>query len=63
MQRWGVRGLCLGVGWHMAMSYPKDDTPASLFLSLLVGTLGVVWVAITAYCAGREDAHDGAGGE
>lgn len=58
MRRWLTRAFCIGLGWHMAMSYPKDDSVGALLLSLAVGTFGVLWVAFTAYCAGYIDASE-----
>ncbi len=54
MRFWFGRIVLTAVGWRMAMSYPLDDSPASLFLSLGIGTLGVLIVGFVAYDIGLE---------
>lgn len=50
------RVLPITMGWYLAMSYPLQEGPAALLLSLAIGTLGVACVAISCYMFGYWDA-------
>lgn len=52
MSKWR-QGAYIGIGWFLAMSYPKDDSPGQIALSLAASSFGVLLVGLTAYDIGR----------
>lgn len=55
MRKWGVRILMIGIGWRLTMAYPKDNSIEQLAISLVVGLIGAVWIAVVCYLAGHLD--------